>query len=187
MKLSFLLTTLLFSFYLTSFSQHTNQEVILENQQPFLLGEITAKTLSSNSYRSWYEQNFENYEADQNKIDVLKDKLSSFNILVFMGTWCGDSKREVPRFLKILELADFPLENLKIVALDKRKESYKKSPQGEEWGLNIRRVPTFIFYKNGKEVNRIIETPVTSLEDDILKIISEQEYIPNYTSSLHFD
>jgi thiol-disulfide isomerase/thioredoxin len=85
-----------------------------------------------------------------------------------MGTCCGDSKREVPRFIKILKPVDFPMENLKIVALDKRKEKYKKSPQGEEWGLNIRRVPTFIFYKNGREINRIIETPVTTLEEDIL-------------------
>jgi len=76
-----------------------------------------------------------------------------------MGTWCGDSKREVPRFIKVLEAANFPVDNLKIVAVDRRKEQYKKSPTGEEWGLSIKRVPTFIFYKNGKESNRIIESP----------------------------
>jgi len=187
MKLSFLMTTLLLSFFLTTFSQNTNHEVVIDNQQPFLLGEITVGGLSTNSYKTWFEPSYENYETNQSQIDLFKKKLNSYKILIFMGTWCGDSKREVPRFIKILKSADYPMENLKIVALDHRKESYKKSPQGEEWGLNIRRVPTFIFYKNGKEVNRIIETPVTSLEDDILKIISEQEYIPNYTSSLHFD
>ncbi|WP_291961633.1 thioredoxin family protein [Maribacter sp.] len=187
MKLSFLLTTLFLNFFLTTFSQHKNQEVNLENQQPFLLGEITVDALSQNSYKSWYDQNFKKYEVDQNKIEVFKEKLASYQILVFMGTWCGDSKREVPRFLKILKSANYPIENLKIVALDKRKESYKKSPQGEEWGLNIRRVPTFIFYKNGREANRIIETPVITLEDDLLKIVLQQEYIPNYASSLHFD
>ncbi|MEP2239625.1 MAG: thioredoxin family protein [Maribacter sp.] len=187
MKLSFLLTIFFLSFFITTFSQHTNQEINLENQQPFLLGEITVDGLSSNSYQSWYEQNFKNYEADQNKIDAFKDQLASYKVLLFMGTWCGDSKREVPRFIKILASANFPMKNLKIVALDKRKESYKKSPQGEEWGLNIHRVPTFIFYKNGREINRIIETPITSLEDDILKIVTQQEYIPNYTNSLHFD
>ncbi|WP_282113068.1 thioredoxin family protein [Maribacter stanieri] len=187
MKLSFVLTTLLLSFFFNTFSQNTNQEVIIENQQPFLLGEITIGGLSTNSYNTWFEPNFENYESDQIQIDLFKNQLASYKILIFMGTWCGDSKREVPRFLKILKSADYLMENLKIVALDHRKESYKKSPQGEEWGLNIRRVPTFIFYKNGREVNRIIETPITTLEDDILKIISEEEYIPNYASSLHFD
>ena len=104
-----------------------------------------------------------------------------------MGTWCGDSKREVPRFIKILESVDYPMENLKIVAVDKRRDFYKKSPQGEEWGLNIRRVPTFIFYKNGREINRIIETPVTTLEVDIVSIVLQQEYTPNYSKSLHYD
>lgn len=168
-------------------SQRTNQEVTIENQQPFLLGEITIDGLSSKTYKTWFVPNIKNYETDNKQIDLIKDKLSSYKILIFMGTWCGDSKREVPRFIKILQSSEYPMENLKIVALDKRKDSYKKSPQGEEWGLNIRRVPTFIFFKNGREVNRIIETPITTLEDDILKIISKKEYIPNYSASLHFD
>lgn len=187
MKLSFVLTTLLLSFFLNTFSQNTNQEVSIENQQPFLLGEITIDGLLSNTYKTWFESNFDNYNTDSKQIDLIKDKLKPYKILVFMGTWCGDSKREVPRFIKILESSEYAMDNLKIVALDKRKETYKKSPQGEEWGLNIRRVPTFIFYKNGREVNRIIETPITTLEDDILKIFSEEEYIPNYSASLHFD
>jgi thiol-disulfide isomerase/thioredoxin len=52
-----------------------------------------------------------------------------------MGTWCGDSKREVPRFIKILKSVDFPMENLKIVALDKRKEKYKKKPARRRMGV----------------------------------------------------
>ncbi|SIQ94009.1 thioredoxin family protein [Maribacter ulvicola] len=187
MKFPVIIIILFLNYTVSTFSQNPNQEVTLENQQPFLLGEVTVDALSTNTYQSWYEQNFVNYEVDQNQIDVFKGKIASYKILIFMATWCADSKREVPRFLKILKSAGFPLENLKIVALDKRKVSYKKSPQGEEWGLNIRRVPTFIFYKNGKELNRIIETPVTTLEEDILKIISQHEYVPNYTSSLHFD
>ena len=56
----------------------------------------------------------------------------------------------------------------------------QKSPGGEEWGLNIQRVPTLIFLKNGREINRIVETPVTSWEADFLTIVSNQTYIPNY-------
>lgn len=35
----------------------------------------------------------------------------------------------------------------------------------------IERVPTFIFYKNESEIGRIIETPVETLEKDILNIL----------------
>jgi len=57
---------------------------------------------------------------------------------------------------------------------------YKQSPQHEEAGLNIHRVPTIIFNKNGKEINRIVEHPITTLEEDIQNIITVNNYKPNY-------
>ena len=132
------------------------------------MGDINVEGLSFYSYKSWLLPNLAFYTVSPTNLEPLKDKLAEHQILIFMGTWCGDSKREVPQFIKILESVDFPIKNLKIVALDKRKEKHKKSPQGEEWGLNIRSVPTFIFYKNGREINRIIKTPVATLEEDIL-------------------
>lgn len=40
---------------------------------------------------------------------------------------------------------------------------YKESLQHEKKGLNIVRVPTFVIFKDGKEVNRIIERPIKTL------------------------
>ena len=96
-----------------------------------------------------------------------------------MGTWCGDSKREVPRFYNILETAQFPLDRLTLVAVSGNRDTYKQSPGGEEEGLSIHRVPTFIFYKNGQEINRIVESPVETLEADIAAIV-KGIYSPNY-------
>ncbi|APQ16695.1 thioredoxin family protein [Maribacter hydrothermalis] len=171
MKLSFLITTLLLGFACNLHAQNINKEITIDVKQPYLVGEISILGLSSNSYNTWFQPNFESYKTNTGKLERIKEVLKTYQVLIFMGTWCGDSKREVPRFIRILKSIDFPMENLKIVALDKSKNSYKKSPQGEEWGLNIRRVPTFIFYKNGREINRIIESPITTLEDDIVKII----------------
>jgi thiol-disulfide isomerase/thioredoxin len=102
---------------------------------------------------------------------------------VFLGTWCGDSKREVPRFYKVLDAAKFHENQLQVIAVNKTEESYKQSPNHEEKGLNIHRVPTFIFYKNGKEVNRIVESPVETFERDIHEIIIEKKYTPNYVAA----
>jgi len=52
----------------------------------------------------------------------------------------------------------------------------KTTPQNYEKGLEIFNVPTYIFKKNGKEINRIVEFPVETLEKDIFKILSGQEY-----------
>jgi tetratricopeptide (TPR) repeat protein len=43
-------------------------------------------------------------------------------------------------------------------------------------------VPTLIVYENGLELNRINESPVESLERDLLKILRKEAYTPNYHS-----
>lgn len=117
-------------------------------------------------------------------VDVanLKSDLSEYTITAFFGTWCGDSKKELPRFYKILDTVNFPLERLTVVGVARNRDNYKQSPGGEEEGLNIHRVPTFIFYKDGKEVNRIVEHPVKTLEDDMAKILRLENYVPLYNA-----
>jgi len=88
-----------------------------------------------------------------------------------MGTWCPDSRKEVPRFYKILDSLKFPESQLKLITVNRMKKGIAQ----ETDGLNIQRVPTFIFYKDGKEVGRIIEHPsFDRLEDDVQKIVFEK-------------
>ncbi len=82
----------------------------------------------------------------------------------------ADSRREVPRFFKIIDEIQFPQERIKIFGVDRKKES----SEGDIAALNIELVPTFIFYVNEKEIGRIIETPEVSLEGDMLKILDER-------------
>jgi hypothetical protein len=37
--------------------------------------------------------------------------------------------------------------------------------------LKIERIPTFIFYRNGREIGRIVENPKTEMLEDILAIV----------------
>ena len=93
-----------------------------------------------------------------------------------MGTWCEDSQNQVPRFYKILQQLDFNLKKVQLITVDRS----KKTPENLEAGLNITNVPTFIFYKNSTEIQRIVESPVETLENDMLKILSNQEYRHTY-------
>ncbi|GAB4514405.1 MAG: hypothetical protein Tsb004_22440 [Allomuricauda sp.] len=161
-------------------AQEFNKEIITENGHRLLVGQINLDGLQSQPYASWFQIGFNNYEADKIVSSLLKEKLAYYQIKLFLGTWCGDSKRETPRFIKILEAAEFPMEQLEIIALDYRKGHYKTSPTGEEKGLNIIKVPTMIFLKDGKEVNRIVESPLESLEEDIAQIVFEKDYVPHY-------
>ncbi len=99
-----------------------------------------------------------------------KEKINSYNIIVFLGTWCGDSKRNFPRLMKILEETKFPESKLQIIGVNRQKQA----PDGEEVKYNIRHVPTIIVEKYGKEIGRITEEPETGfIEKDLLNIIKK--------------
>lgn len=178
MKITFILIALAFVFQINA--QTLNQEITKDGESPFLLGKIDKTGLTSDNYNTWFSKNYEDYDFDETTIKALKSILKDYQITLFMGTWCGDSKKEVPRFYKILEACNFPEDQLTVIALSSKPYMYKQSPNHEEAGLNIHRVPTIIIYKDRKEVNRIVEHPVETLEKDILNIITDNNYESNY-------
>jgi thiol-disulfide isomerase/thioredoxin len=101
-------------------------------------------------------------------VDLLRSSHDGIDVLVILGTWCGDSKRQVPKFLKIADQSGIPRDRIRLYGVDRS----KKSPEGVEQPYAIERVPTFIFLKGGKEVGRIIEKPVTTMEADMLEILA---------------
>ena len=86
----------------------------------------------------------------------------------------------MPRVLKLLDGLDFPGKNLQLIALGGNDSLIKQSPQHEEAGNGIFRVPVIIVYRNGIELNRINEFPASSLENDLHAILSGQSYSPGY-------
>ncbi len=158
------------------FSQTGNAK----KEDALLLGEIDKNVLTTTPYNTWFSKNYNDYLVNKSIVKRIKTDLKDYQVTVFMGSWCKDSKREVPRFFKLLDAANFPKKQLKVIAVDKTPDAYKQSPGGEEKGLNIHRVPNFIFYKDGKEVNRIVEFPKETFERDVLRITSGEPYTPNY-------
>ncbi|WP_299526369.1 thioredoxin family protein [Winogradskyella sp.] len=157
-------------------SQTLNKELTNEDQETYLVGKVDKSGFEAKPYAEWFVTNYNDYNVDVETLNTIKTKLKAYDIKVFMGTWCDDSQYEVPYFHKIIDLANYPLEQLTIIALDRNKES----PEHDEADLNIVRVPTFILFEDGKEVNRIIETPVETLEKDLQAILTTDSYKPNY-------
>lgn len=100
-------------------------------------------------------------------VDMIRSLNTKVEVLVFFGGWCSDSKREVPRFLKLADLAGIPQDRIRLYALDRT----KKSDDGMTDRWHIERVPTFIFLAQDAEIGRITESPQTSMEADVLTIL----------------
>ncbi|MBS0011065.1 MAG: thioredoxin family protein [Bacteroidales bacterium] len=140
--------------------------------QTWLLGDFRYNDLLRTPHDRWFDREFENYSIDDQAFGELAKKgLEDMDIVVVLGTWCSDSRREVPRFMKILESLGYDREKLRFIGVD----SYKEAPIINFESFDIERVPTFIFYQNKIELGRIIEYPETSLERDMLGIVNKRD------------
>lgn len=125
-------------------------------------GNITITELFE-SYKE-FEKSYDNYiPANFGEISI-----EGLNVKIFFGTWCHDSKRELPRLLKIFKQIGIEDANIELIAVG----TNKKEPQGRATKLNLVYTPTLIFFRGSQEIGRIIEKPVISLEKDIALIIS---------------
>ena len=134
---------------------------------PMLIGRTELSAFQQSDFSEWYNNEYFAYEADDFIIEQIKLNIDSISIHIFMGTWCSDSRREVPRFIKILDQVEFDQSNLEIINVDREKHS----PGKNEKDKNIVYVPTFIINKNYHELGRIIEYPIITLESDFLDIL----------------
>src|SRR5450759_447487 len=144
-------------------------EINFHDQTTWLLGYFNQDQLTHYPYSTWYLKGFDDYQIKTDVINKLLDiNKDDVSIKIVMGTWCPDSRREVPRFMRVLDAWQFPVTKLTFIGVD----DTKQSPVGEYIKLDIQRVPTFIIYKNNIEAGRIIENPTTSLEQDMVNILS---------------
>jgi len=143
--------------------------VNFSEQSTWLLGYFQRGQMSREPHSAWFLKGYDAYQPSQDAVNKLttlgKDDIT---ITIVLGTWCPDSRREVPRFIRILDLWNFPADKLTFIGVD----NFKVGPVGEYEGLRIERVPTFIIYRNNIESGRIIENPVTSLEQDMVNILT---------------
>jgi hypothetical protein len=91
-----------------------------------------------------------------------------------MGTWCGDSRDQVPRMQAILAAlgARSPFEPPRLLGIDRSKSADAKAfPFGK-----VELVPTIVVTAGGAEIGRIVETPKSgSVEEDLVRILAPVE------------
>ena len=148
-----------------------------------LAGISTESRLKEAPFGKWYNANYEGYSPDNDIALQLTPLLKGKKIRIFMGTWCGDSRLQVPRMFRVLHQCGVPASSIELVCTGRTDSTYKQSPTHEERGRDIFRVPTLIVYEKGKETGRIIESPVQSIEKDLLAICRREKYIPLYPAA----
>jgi thiol-disulfide isomerase/thioredoxin len=165
-----ILTAILMLFALHSTAQNLNKKTQDPTKNKLvMINQCTRDSLTNfPEFKTMYDSQYPAYAPDSTTISKLKPLLSGLKLTIVLGTWCGDSKLQVPHFLKVLDQTGFSEKDITLICVD----GHKKTENGMTDSMNILRVPTFIVTKEGKEIGRIVESPKETLEKDLLAIVA---------------
>ncbi|SDZ87179.1 thioredoxin domain-containing protein [Pedobacter hartonius] len=126
--------------------------------------------LSIPEMREKYDTEYTAYIPGLEIAEQLKTLLENVQIIIVLGTWCADSRLQVPRFFKITDSTGIAEDSIQLICINET----KKTEDGLTDLLNIVSVPTFIFMEGDKELGRIIESPTGTLENDMIEILTKK-------------
>jgi hypothetical protein len=170
MKFPFIIFMISFSMFFPLQAQKLNKKIIdTKTQKEILYGYCNQEGLKSGEFGEFYKIEYKNYIPDSNILIQLKPLFKRIKIKIVMGSWCEDSQQQIPRFMKLLNNMKFKTNKMEILCID----HFFKAENFEKGTNKIEKVPTFIIYKKTKEIGRIIETPILSLEKDLLEILKK--------------
>ncbi|MBU0472953.1 MAG: thioredoxin family protein [Bacteroidetes bacterium] len=159
---------ILFLLTFTLSAQEMNKIIIeKKSEKPMLIGLCDREAFADSNFSWWFNSAYNFYEPKKIIVEDLLKFNNNFTLTIVMGTWCSDSRKQVPSFYKLLDELNYPQEKITLINVDRNKETNDVDVSK----LNIELVPTFIVYNNGKDIGRIIESPIESLESDLLKIL----------------
>ncbi len=140
-----------------------------ETKEKMILGTCTWKEWKQHA--TWETYDAPDYTPDPDVLTRLAPLLNAPNIslLIFGGSWCGDTKSEFPKYFKLLSALNFPHTSLSLHGVSRK----KTEPTGIAQRYAIKRVPTLVVLKGGKEIGRIVEYPTESIEKDLFNILTK--------------
>ncbi|MFO7701404.1 MAG: thioredoxin family protein [Psychroflexus maritimus] len=145
--------------------------------QDNVVGEISLEEFKETAHATWFNRYYKAYQPNEKTVEKLSQLIGEREIEVeaYFGTWCPDSRRELPRLIKLLDLSGWDTNQIKLVGVNRSKEIPNASKEEVE-RIQLKMIPTFIILENGIEINRFVEYAIETMEKDIIRILEDKEY-----------
>ena len=121
-----------------------------------------------------YRAEWQKYVPEEEWLELLRTAVLRYELTVAMGTWCGDSREQVPRLQKVLAALGkrSPFSAPRLLGVDR-----SKSIDAADWPYGVvELVPTIVVSTGGSEIGRITETPASGrIEEDLVRILAPVE------------
>jgi hypothetical protein len=142
-----------------------------EKPPPSLVGPVTRAEVEA-AEPAWVAAEID-AAPDADAARALTEVEPGAEVVVYLGTWCSDSRRELSRLWRAFDEAgvgygaELPFA-LEYVAVDRDKQE----PGGRTAGVGIEYVPTFVVRRDGEEVGRMVEVSPHGIEHDLLALLT---------------
>ncbi len=140
-----------------------------EGSDIILNGPVEKSYLNNSKLFPWFYYGYKAYQPKDSILNLLKPEVSKLGFLIFAGSWCGDTQKEIPAFYKVADLIGVKDNQIQLIMVDRNKQTHfiKTSV------LGIKPVPCIIIYKDSVEIGRFIESSKLSMEEDLYQIINQ--------------
>ncbi len=138
-------------------------------EKQYLVGYYDYQTFQKECH--WEQFTDAKYKPNERWLDSLGTIAlkESLNVKLFLGCYCGDSKKWVPRFFDLKQR--LPIGQVDIISVD----TTKKDEKNMAAMVGLKKIPTFIFYQGSNEVGRIVEKPKGGLEKNLFLLLKKCE------------
>ncbi|MDO8897155.1 MAG: thioredoxin family protein, partial [Bacteroidales bacterium] len=119
MNKNYLIFFILFMISTNSISQNINNVITdpVRNRE-VLIDILDRDGLQTGEMGVNYADFYESYVSKNEIIESLKTMVQDVNVTIVLASWCGDSKQQVPAFLKVLDQIGFNENNLLMIGVD---------------------------------------------------------------------
>jgi hypothetical protein len=138
-----------------------------EAEGSILLGSVTRAEIEA-AIPDWVSEAMAS-EPDLEAADRLVQTIDGAEVVVYLGSWCDDTRRELGRFWWALDSlgVDEPPQ-VTYVAVDRS----LTEPADQVAGVGLIRVPTIVVKRGGTELGRIVEESPNGIEIDLVGLLS---------------
>jgi dipeptidyl aminopeptidase/acylaminoacyl peptidase len=142
-----------------------------------LFGEVTRDDILK-EIPDWGAE-YDTYTPSLDSLQALEKGLKNVRFVCVFGTWCSDSRTQVPRFWRLLDDLGVPQSSFRMFAVASSRFTDQMGVPKEvlDWSRDVKAwydvtaVETIIVERGGREIGRIVESPSKSLEEDLLEIL----------------
>ncbi|MTI87454.1 MAG: hypothetical protein FH748_05740 [Balneolaceae bacterium] len=116
-----------------------------------------------------YDIYAQRYKPEKEALDFLKSYTDTVKVKVFFGNWCRESKKYVPRLIKIFQLLRNDYFEIEYIGVGEQ----KKLPKEFLKKFHIKYIPTVLVLEGSDELGRIKEISQYRIETELVRILKK--------------